>query len=589
MSRARIVMSIALAALVAAAPLIAAPQTQQTRDTRSQPTAPAITGTGALGGNVTNDDGSRPVRNAYVVLIGTGKGIVKVTSTDNDGKFMFTALPADRYTVGVSKAPYLGTVAGARRPARTGTPIALADAQKLTNVSIRMPMGAAISGVVSDEKGEPARNAQLALQQWRMQGGERALVAAGNTSSDELGRYRFFGLQPGEYIVAGMRSGAPTVGRVLSTAEVDAALRGGASATAPAAPLSPNAPVRFAPTYFPGTARVADAATITVAVGEERSNVNFRTELIQTARVGGTVMADGQPVATGAVILSSISASVYQTVNSTRVIDGQFTFQGIMPGTYVVTMTGTGALIGQYGLATVEVAGADVFGVQVSMRPLLSFPASLVFRGASIAPAIAGRRVPMKNLGPSASGARPPAVTATDANGAFTASSMLPGSYAIGGPLGFGPSTDTMTWALESVVVDGKDMTDLPLAITADTLPKSVVVTYSDRYQELTGRITRQGGAAVSEYTIIVFPEDKAYWMQGSRRIVITRPGTDGRFTLSGAGPTTLPPGKYLLAAVTDLDRDEQFDPGFLTALIPAAVPVTLQAGEKKVQDLVIR
>src|SRR5262245_37879255 len=114
MKHASVVASIALCACLAAvAHLFAAPQTppQQQRDTR-QATAPAITGTGALGGTVTNDDGSRPVRNAYVVLIGTGKGILKVTSTDSDGKFNFTALPADRYTVGVSKAPYIGTVAG---------------------------------------------------------------------------------------------------------------------------------------------------------------------------------------------------------------------------------------------------------------------------------------------------------------------------------------------------------------------------------------------------------------------------------------------------------------------------------------------
>ena len=111
----------ALAAFMAAASLsVSARQTPaQTRDTRVAPPAaqPGLVGTGALGGSVTNDDGSRPVRNAYVVLIGTGKGVVKVTSTDGDGKFMFTALPSHRYSVGVSKPPYLGTVAGARRPA----------------------------------------------------------------------------------------------------------------------------------------------------------------------------------------------------------------------------------------------------------------------------------------------------------------------------------------------------------------------------------------------------------------------------------------------------------------------------------------
>ena len=138
-------------------------------------------------------------------------------------------------------------------------------------------------------------------------------------------------------------------------------------------------------------------------------------------------------------------------------------------------------------------------------------------------------------------------------------------------------------------MVDGRDVTDLPIDINADTLPKDLVITFSDRYQELSGRITRATGAPASEYTIVVFPEDKAYWISGSRRIVTARPGTDGRFVMSGAGPTTLPAGKYLLAAVTDIDRDEQFDPAFLAALVPASVPITLQPGDKKVQDLVIK
>jgi hypothetical protein len=40
---------------------------------------------------------------------------------------------------------------------------------------------------------------------------------------------------------------------------------------------------------------------------------------------------------------------------------------------------------------------------------------------------------------------------------------------------------------------------------------------------------------------------------------------------------------------VTDIDRDEQFDPAFLSALIPAATPVTLAAAEKKTIDVRIR
>jgi hypothetical protein len=74
-----------------------------------------------------------------------------------------------------------------------------------------------------------------------------------------------------------------------------------------------------------------------------------------------------------------------------------------------------------------------------------------------------------------------------------------------------------------------------------------------------------------------------------SRRIRTARPGTNGEFTLSGRGPLTLPPGDYLLAAVTDLDRYEEFDPSLLASLASSAVPVTLQPEQRKVQDLVVK
>jgi hypothetical protein len=50
-----------------------------------------------------------------------------------------------------------------------------------------------------------------------------------------------------------------------------------------------------------------------------------------------------------------------------------------------------------------------------------------------------------------------------------------------------------------------------------------------------------------------------------------------------------VPPGRYLLAAVTDISRDEQFDPSFLSALVPTAAALTIQAGESKTQDLRIK
>jgi hypothetical protein len=325
---------------------------------------------------------------------------------------------------------------------------------------------------------------------------------------------------------------------------------------------------------------------ITVGAGEERNNADFRLETVTTSRVEGSVAtADGQPAGSLIVIMASATGSVLQTAVTSRVApDGRFQIPNAQPGSYVLMVNGSA---GQFARGTLEVAGADILGVQLILRPAMTMAGRLAFDSATSL-VLGGRRIPLRALTTSAASAGGAAVSATDQSGAFTVSNLVPGRYVLGGPLSFGPTTDTMTWTLQSVVADGRDVTDLPLEI-ADTAPKSVVVTYTDKWQELSGRLQSQSGAPVSEYSIIVFPEDKAYWFQGTRRIVAARPGTDGRFTLSGKGLTTLPPGKYLLAAVTDIGRDEQFDPAFLAQIVSAAVPVTLGPGEKKIQDLAIR
>src|SRR6185436_7672155 len=100
---------------------------------------PKATGTAAIAGRVTAAEGGRPIRLANIVVIGVLTGTLRVTASDADGRFAVDALPADRYLIGASKPPLLGTMAGARRPARFGTPITVADGQKVTDVAIRMP------------------------------------------------------------------------------------------------------------------------------------------------------------------------------------------------------------------------------------------------------------------------------------------------------------------------------------------------------------------------------------------------------------------------------------------------------------------
>ena len=162
----KLLVGIALVFLAASAP---PQQRDPVRDLRS-PTPPP-TGSGMIRGMVVADATGGAIRLAHVVVIGALTGTLRVTTTDAEGGFTVGSLPADRYQVAASKPPYLGAIAGARRPARPGAAVVLAAGQTIDTVSIRLPMGSAISGTITDERGQPGLAVTVALQQWRTEAG----------------------------------------------------------------------------------------------------------------------------------------------------------------------------------------------------------------------------------------------------------------------------------------------------------------------------------------------------------------------------------------------------------------------------------
>jgi hypothetical protein len=87
-------------------------------------------------------------------------------------------------------------------------------------------------------------------------------------------------------------------------------------------------------------------------------------------------------------------------------------------------------------------------------------------------------------------------------------------------------------------------------------------------------------GRPAPDFTIVIFPADKNYWLS-TRRIRTTRPDTSGKFSVAN-----LPAGDYRIAALIDIAPGEQTDPAFLEQLLPASVTFTLREGEQKVQDI---
>jgi len=88
----------------------------------------------------------------------------------------------------------------------------------------------------------------------------------------------------------------------------------------------------------------------------------------------------------------------------------------------------------------------------------------------------------------------------------------------------------------------------------------------------------------VRDLYVIAFPADRALWTPITRRIQITNPDHDGRFSFR-----YLPPGEYRVVAVTEIQQGEWLNPDFLTQLIDASAKVVVPDGGKVVQDLRVR
>src|SRR5262249_47967587 len=154
-----------------------------------------------------------------------------------------------------------------------------------------------------------------------------------------------------------------------------------------------------------------------------------------------------------------------------------FSFSNIMPGTYLLTASDESPVM-QSASAAIEVAGVDRSGLQLVLRPAPTVSGRLVFEGASVPPVLAGFRLPVRSLSTS-SVENAPKISPASAQGTWTWTGVLPGRYVVGGPLYLGPNAESMKWALQSVTVDGRDMTDLPLDIATNTAPSEIIVRYS--------------------------------------------------------------------------------------------------------------
>ena len=595
----------------------------QQRDPTAKPITKSVGSAIVAGRVITSETGDTPVRRAIVTLISTDRVESVSTVTDNEGRFAFTALTDGRYTLSARKAAHLSTNYGAKRPGRPGTTLILAAGQRLTELRLVLPPGAVIAGAVRMPNGDPVPNTRVMVI-------PRAQASAGGRSigpqpfrTDDRGEFRIYGLMPDTYLVVALPDIAVGPVHQRTAAEYDDLVRTLAQRPQPSgtgaganvvAPPPPVPLVGFAPIFYPGTAIGANALPITVRAGEVREGMDIPITLVRVATISGVVTGvDGQPMQNVTISVTPggpplPSLPIVSSGASRPDKDGRFTITSVRPGSYRLTARAGGVTYSddgssmnirgdqqtQWAVADVQVQGEDVDGVLLQLRPGLTFTGRLDASGAAIPPDFwksiritlhetsslpAGVVLNGGSNGFPTSGTNQRRATILD-DGTFEINGIQPTAYDVEVNV---PASPGSSWSLKSIMAGGRDVRDAPLTFDQGSI-SGVTVTLTDKPASVAGALSSATGQAATDYYVVLFPEDRAVWHERSPRFRVMRPAADGGFSTRD-----LLPGKYRIAALTDVEEGEWRTAAFLESIFDASVSVTVVDGQTTRQDIRIR
>jgi carboxypeptidase family protein len=512
------------------------------------------TGKAIVRGRVVAADSGQPLRKAQVRIMSGELRENRMTTTDAEGKYEFKELPAGRYNVQASKGSYVQLQYGQLRPFEPGKPLEILEAQTVEKVDFALPKGGVITGRILDEFGEPLADTQVAAQRYQNVGGRRRLMMAGRPAmTNDIGEFRLFAIPPGQYYLsATLRNMGGMMG--------DTDDRSG-----------------YAPTYFPGTANLAEAQRVTIGLGQTVSDVNMALMTTRTARISGVAFdSQGRPMS-GFVMAIPRGESLMMMFGPPNQIkpDGSFSIGGLAPGTYVLQTQGGGGPDAEAASLEVTLGGDDVSGIRLAGgKPSIATGRVVVDPGAagSLQPSSVRLMfqpvvfdMPMMNMtGPSV------------VNDDFTFElKVRPGKMRLQ-LAGQAPG-----WSIRAVRYRGQDITDSGFEFRANENISDLEVELTNRETTLSGLVTNARGAAVKDYAVVVFPRDREKWTVGMRYLKTGRPDQDGRFKVSG-----LPPGDYYAVALDYVDSTEWTDPEYLDRIRSKATDVSINEGETKSVDL---
>ena len=543
------------------------------------------TGTSSIRGRVVNATTGTPVRRAQVQATfyadqgGRGEPSRNVT-TDNNGAFLLANLPAGRWTLNATKNGYVQQQFGQRSAFADVDPVAVAEGQQLI-ADFRLSRGGAFSGRIVDEFGDPIAGANVTALRFQVTAqGIRTTRTGTSVPTDDTGAYRVYGLPPGQYYISLSDPSARNVLAANFTAELAnlqgalANIQGDAASLAVSVRDAINGSgantTSYAPTYYPGTASLADAQRLALGLGEEQSGINLAIVPVRTARIAGRVVGSNGSAIQATITLANQMGQTFNVSGGRGSAgDGAFTIANIPPGSYTLDAVGprAGAVPPEVASMPIVITGGeDITGLQITTGSGGRISGSIVSDSSTPLPAAKTRitAAPVRGFVPTA---------IVNESGTFEFEGLV-GVYT----LRFESLPNGYT--IKSITANGVDVSDAAIEFRpGDRVSMRVELT--DRISQVTGTVRATG--SLNGATVVIFPDEPSKWTSTSRFIKTAKLTEGGQFTVRGLPPHS----RYLAVAVDFIEPGEAQNPEFLQrAKKAASASFGLLAGDQRILDL---
>jgi protocatechuate 3,4-dioxygenase beta subunit len=281
-----------------------------------------------VAGTVVSATTSAPLSQARIWIAETrdrGKSISMITS--EDGHFEFSQLKSGKYSLQGAKRGFISSAY--EQHEQFSTAIVTGPEFSTENLVLRLMPMALITGHVSDEFGDPIRNASVALYLENHAGGMSRIMRFSSSTSDDRGFYDFSLLRPGKYYIS-------------VTAKPWYAIHpaNAPDATSSSAQVSPALDVAYPTTYYSG-ATEADSATPIELKGGDRLEIDVHLNPVPALHVIFRLPTD-EPGQTNGFSVPELQKHVFDSIDVVQpdgmhaVAPGVFELTGLPPGRYTV-------------------------------------------------------------------------------------------------------------------------------------------------------------------------------------------------------------------------------------------------------------